>query len=193
MKQLFMDSSTNMLYMAIGNDGVLVESTYRIGKKDHAKHVVDRIDQLLKRRDLTIDDIDRIYVGSGPGSYTGLRIIGMVAKMLAYTKKIELYEVSSLYFLASGYNFIVGPMIDARNNNVFCGIYDHEHVLVNDGHRTTKDFQNLALQFHAKPILVNDLHYEVNIQNIMNMAKKVEDVHKFVPNYLRKTEAEQNL
>ena len=51
MKQLFMDSSTNMLYMAIGNDGVLVESTYRIGKKDHAKHVVDRIDQLLKRRD----------------------------------------------------------------------------------------------------------------------------------------------
>jgi len=188
-----MDSSTNMLYMAIGDNGVLVESTYRIGKKDHAKHVVDRIDQLLKRKDLTINDIDRIYIGSGPGSYTGLRIIGMVAKMLAYTKNIELYEVSSLYFLASGYDYIVAPMIDARNNNVFSGIYDHDHTLVNDALRTTKDFQALAVQFNAKPVLINDVQYEVNIQNIMNMSTKVTEVHKFVPNYLRKTEAEQNL
>ncbi|MDD2259619.1 MAG: tRNA (adenosine(37)-N6)-threonylcarbamoyltransferase complex dimerization subunit type 1 TsaB [Acholeplasmataceae bacterium] len=193
MRQLFMDSSTNMLYMAIGDNGVLVESTYRIGKKDHAKHVVDRIDQLLKRKDLTINDIDRIYIGSGPGSYTGLRIIGMVAKMLAYTKNIELYEVSSLYFLASGYDYIVAPMIDARNNNVFSGIYDHDHTLVNDALRTTKDFQALAVQFNAKPVLINDVQYEVNIQNIMNMSTKVTEVHKFVPNYLRKTEAEQNL
>lgn len=193
MRQLFIDSSTNLLYVAIGNDGILIEESIRIGRKDHAKHIVDRIDLILKRRRLTIDDIDSIYVGSGPGSYTGLRISVMVAKMLAYTKGIELYEVSSLYFLASGYDHIKAPMIDARNGNVFGGIYDHEDVLLKDGLRKTEDLQEIATKFNAQPVMLDEYHYEINLVNIVKMAKKVHDIHGFVPNYLRVTEAERNL
>lgn len=193
MKQLFLDSSTNLLYIAVGHNGHLIEETYRIGKKDHGKHVVDRIDQLLKRRDLTIDDIDKIYVGSGPGSYTGLRVSVMVAKMIAYTKGIELYEVSSLFFLSSGYHFIKAPMIDARNENVFGAVYHEDETLLPEGLRKTVHLQEVASKFHAKPVFLDEYHYNVDIKCIMRKAKKVDDVHAFIPNYLRETQAERQL
>lgn len=192
MRQLFLDSSTSLLYMAVGNEGRLIEYTIRIGKKDHSKHIVDRIHQLLSRRDLTIDDIDKIYVGVGPGSYTGIRSSVMVAKMLAYTKNIELYEISSLFFLSSGYPGIKAPMIDARGGNVFCAIYSDDEILLNDNHRTTDDLKEIALKYHAKPLMIDDFNYEVDIAKIMKMAKKVEDVHGLIPNYARKTQAERD-
>lgn len=187
MKQLFIDSSTNLLYVAVANSGRLIEETIRIGKKDHAKYVVDRIDLLLKRRDIKLEDIKEIYVGVGPGSYTGLRVSVMVAKMLAYTKKITLYEISSLYFLSSGYNFIKAPMADARNGNVFSAIYDDEQVLLPEGLRKTEDTQNLAIAFNAKPVMLDEYNYEVDIKNIMKHAKKIDDIHSLEPKYLRQT------
>lgn len=190
-KQLFFDSSTNVLYMAVGYKGNLMEETIRIGKQDHSKYIVDRIDQILKRIDLNIDDIDKIYVGKGPGSYTGIRSSVMVAKMLAYTKNIELYEISSLYFLSSGYPGLIAPMIDARNGNVFSAIYSDDEVLLQDDLRKTENLKEIALKYHAQPILLHDFFYEVDIKKIMNMSKKVEDIHSFVPNYIRKTQAER--
>ncbi len=187
MKQLFLDSSTNLLYIAVANKGHLIEETIRIGKKDHAKYVVERIDLLLKRRSIKLDDIKEIYVGVGPGSYTGLRVSVMVAKMIAYTKGIDLYEVSSLYFLASGYDFIKAPMVDARNGNVFSAIFDDELTLLEDGLRKTEDTQKQAILFNAKPVMLDEYNYEVNIKKIIKQAKLVKDVHNLVPNYLRQT------
>ena len=65
----------------------MIDYSIRMGKKDHAKHIVDRIAQVLERKHLTLEQIDEIIVGSGPGSYTGIRISVMVAKMLGYAKK----------------------------------------------------------------------------------------------------------
>lgn len=191
-RQLFFDSSTNLLYIAIGNNGQLIEHTIRIGKQDHSKHIVDRINELLKRRDLTINHIDKIYVGKGPGSYTGIRSSVMVAKMLAYSKNIELYEISSLFFLSSGYPGLKAPMIDARNGNVFSAIYSDDEALLQDDLRNTESLKEIALNYHAQPILLHDFHYEVDLMKIMNMAKKVKDIHGFIPNYARKTQAERD-
>ncbi len=192
MKQLFIDSSTNVLFVAIGKDGRLIEKSVRIGRQDHAKYIIDIIDLLLKRKDVKIDDINKIYVGYGPGSYTGLRVSVMVAKMLAYTKGIKLFAVSSLYFLSSGYNFIKAPMIDARNGNVFCGIYDDTLTLLEEGLRKTEDLQKLAIKTLAKPVMIDDFHYEVNLKKIMEKAKEIKDIHLFEPKYLKRPQAEIN-
>lgn len=193
MIQLFLDSATNLLYVAISKDGKLLDYTIRLSRNDHAKYVVDRIDMLLKRNDLTIDDVKEIIVGRGPGSYTGLRVSVMVSKMLAYTKNIKLSSVSSLYFLASGYDFKKAPMIDARNDNVFCAIYSGEKQIVEDALRTTEELRELAKEHDAKPILLTDTKYEVSVSNILKKKKEVKDIHGFVPNYLRKTQAERDL
>lgn len=193
MMQLFLDSSTTLLYIAIAEDGIMIDHTIRISKQDHSKHLVDRIDMLLKRNEMAIDDIDEIIVGHGPGSYTGLRVSVMASKMLAYTKDIKLSSVSSLYFLSSGYNYLKAPMIDARNNNVFCAIYDEDEVLLEDGLRDTECLREIAKEYHAKPILLNDFNYEINLKKILRKKEEVKDIHSFVPNYLRKTQAERDL
>lgn len=193
MNQIMFDASTGVLVMAIAKDGRMIDFSIRIGKKDHAKHIVDRMDQMLKRKHLTIDEVDEIIVGYGPGSYTGLRIAVMVAKMLAYTKNIRLKAVSSLYFLTSGINERVAPMIDARNGNVFGGIFDGTQVIYEEGLRGLEEMRALAKEYNAKPFLIDDYHYEIDTKKISDMSFVIEDIHGFVPNYLRMTEAERNL
>lgn len=193
MKRLFFDSSTNLLYVAVSDGDALIDYTIRLSRNDHSKYVVDRIDMLLNRNDLAIDDIDEIIVGYGPGSYTGLRVSVTVAKMLAYTKNIKLFKVSSLYFLSSGYKYKKAPMIDARNNNVFCAIYDGEKVLLEDALRTTDTLREKAKKHQAKPVLLNDQNYEVSITEILKLKEEVKDIHSFSPNYLRRTQAERDL
>ena len=187
MKQLFLDSATNLLYVAVAKNGNLIEETIRIGKKDHAKYVVDRIALLLKRSELKIKEIKEIYVGVGPGSYTGLRVSVTVAKMLAYALGINLYQVSSLYFLASGYNYPHAPMIDARNGNVFAAIYDEDKTLREDSFLTTDALKELAKKEAVKPLMLDEYHYQIDLKNIIKKATLVVDVDLLEPNYLRKT------
>lgn len=194
MNQIMFDSSTGVLVMALAKDGRMIDYSIRIGKKDHAKYVVDRMDQMLKRKLLTIDQIDEIIVGYGPGSYTGLRIAVMVAKMLAYTKHIKLKAVSSLYFLSSGIEGDqIAPMIDARNGNVFAAIYEGKNLVLPEGLYTIDSVREIAKTHQAKPYFIDERHYEIDTKKIVEMSFEVQDVHHFVPNYLRITEAERNL
>jgi len=193
MNQILFDSATGVLVMALAKDGRMIDYSIRIGKKDHAKYVVDRMDQMLKRKLLTIDQIDEIIVGYGPGSYTGLRIAVMVAKMLAYTKQIKLRAVSSLYFLSSGIEETVAPMIDARNGNVFAAIFGQSEMILEEGLYTTDYVREFAKAHQVKPYFIDERHYEIDTKKIIEKSFEVKDVHHFVPNYLRITEAERNL
>ena len=80
-----MDSSTNYLYLALYSDKE-ISSFLRNGKNDHSETLVDVLDKFLKENNVTVDDITEIFVGRGPGSYTGVRISGTVAKVLALIK-----------------------------------------------------------------------------------------------------------
>ncbi|HKL60972.1 MAG TPA: tRNA (adenosine(37)-N6)-threonylcarbamoyltransferase complex dimerization subunit type 1 TsaB [Acholeplasma sp.] len=193
MTQLMFDSSTGLLVVALAKDGRMIDYSIRMGKKDHAKHIVDRIAQVLERKHLRLEQIDEIIVGSGPGSYTGIRISVMVAKMLGYAKNIKIKEVSSVLFLTSGYEGTICGMIDARNGNVFGGIYDKEKCLLEDGLRTLDEMRVVAKNMNAKPIMIDEYHYEIDTHIISLFSRDVKDIAHFGPNYLRVTEAERNL
>ena len=96
--KLFMDSSTNYLYLALYSDRE-INSFLRNGKNDHSETLVDVLDKFLKENNVTVDDINEIFVGRGPGSYTGVRISGTVAKVLALIKNKKLYSFSTLDLL----------------------------------------------------------------------------------------------
>ena len=72
-------------------------------------------------------DVKRIYVGYGPGSFTGVRIGLTIAKTYAYTLNIKLVPISSLQILASTIEEDeIVSLIDARRGYVFAGVYDKE-------------------------------------------------------------------
>lgn len=192
MKRLLFDVSTNVMYVGYSKDNILVDFSIRIAQRDHAKYLVDRIDQLLKRNKLKLDDIHEIIIGIGPGSYTGLRIAVMVGKMLAYTKHITLRTVSSLFFMTSGYQGRIIAAMDARRGYVFSAIYENGHVLLEDGYRKLSDIYEVPSIKGAQMVFINDRTFEVCPKCIYEKSVVVKDVHDLIPNYLRETEAERN-
>jgi tRNA threonylcarbamoyladenosine biosynthesis protein TsaB len=192
MRTLFFDVSTNVMYVGIAKDDILIDYSIRIAQRDHAKYLVDRIDQILKRNKLSLSKIDELIIGYGPGSYTGIRIAVVVGKMLAYARNIKLKTVSSLFFMTSGYEGKVAPMVDARRGYVFSGIYENGNTLLEDGYRLFTELQQLELYKQAQTILIDDRSFMVNPKLIREKGIMVDDIHGLVPHYLRRTEAESH-
>ncbi|HAX01972.1 MAG: tRNA (adenosine(37)-N6)-threonylcarbamoyltransferase complex dimerization subunit type 1 TsaB [Tenericutes bacterium GWC2_34_14] len=192
MRTLFFDVSTNVMYVGLAKDDILIDYSIRIAIRDHAKYLVDRIDQILKRNKLTLDKIDELIIGYGPGSYTGIRIAVVVGKMLAYAKHVKLKVISSLFFMTSGYEGKVAALIDARRGFVFSAIYEDGKVILEDGYRKLAELQENKLYQKAQTVFIDDRSYIVNPKRLREHSILVEDIHGLVPQYLRITEAEHN-
>lgn len=77
---------------------------------------------------ISLQELDAVSLGMGPGSYTGLRIGASAAKGFCYGLNIPLIAVNSLEtlaapFLATGFDLVI-PMVDARRMEVYCAVYD---------------------------------------------------------------------
>jgi tRNA threonylcarbamoyladenosine biosynthesis protein TsaB len=190
MKRLLFDVSTNVMFVGYSKGDILIDFSIRIATRDHAKYLVDRIDQVLRRNKIKIDDIQEIIIGYGPGSYTGLRIAVTVGKMLAYTKQITLRTVSSLYFMTSGYEGKVAALIDARRGHVFSAVYKNGKVILPDGYRRLSDLSELPEYKLARTVFIDDRHFEINPKRIIEHSTIVDNIDDLTPNYLRRTEAE---
>lgn len=192
MRTLFFDVSTNVMYVGLAKDDILIDYSIRIASRDHAKYLVDRIDQVLKRNKLSLDKIDELIIGYGPGSYTGIRIAVVVGKMLAYAKNVKLKVISSLFFMTSGYDHKVAALIDARRGYVFSGVYNQGEILLEEGYRKLSDLQENEIYKSAQTVFIDDRSFMVSPKLIREKSIYVTDIHGLVPLYLRRTEAENN-
>lgn len=99
---LALDTSTAVLAAALmENETVLSESNSRT-ERNHAVHVVQALEDLMKEQHIERTEIGGIAVGIGPGSYTGIRIAVTAAKTLAWAWGVPVASVSSLEALAWG-------------------------------------------------------------------------------------------
>ena len=211
MKVLAFDTSSKALSLAILEDKqLLAETTINI-KKNHSITLMPAIDFLMTCLDLTPKDLDRIVVAEGPGSYTGLRIAVATARTLAHTLNIELVGMSSLLALVpSQQEGLVVPLMDARRNNVYAGFYENENPVLPEAHLSfaevleqVKDAEQVTfvgeVGAFAEQIQerLPQANYQETLPNAANLAlwawdKEVDSLHDFVPNYLKRVEAEEN-
>jgi len=119
---LALDSSTEACSVALLTEHAVVEKFEVIGR-GHAEHLLPMINALLKENGASLDDIDLFAYGSGPGSFTGLRIGAAMMQGLALARERKLIAVSSLAALASRQQGIVLSVIDARMDQVYHGLY----------------------------------------------------------------------
>ena len=191
MNSLIIDTSTKYLYIGLVQDDKVLEEKIFEGSKNHAGNSVYQIDLLLKEHNLKTSDLDNVYCGYGPGSYTGVRISVTIAKMLASFSNINLYGISSLYLAGSGYdNKNVAVMFDARRGNSFCACFGE--LEIEDKLRSNEEFLSMLNELNDL-VIVKEENFKVNPLKVIQHAFKVNDVEAFVPNYLRITEAEYNL
>lgn len=222
MKVLAIDTSNYTLGIAIIDEEKVIGEYITNIKKNHSIRVMPAIEMLLKDCDLTPNDLTKIVVAEGPGSYTGVRIGVTIAKTLAWTLKIPLVGVSSLEILAAAvgryFPGSVSPLFDARRGQIYTGLYQYENgkikMVEKDQILQSKDWAKQLTNL-SQPVLFvgNDLplHREIIIAEMGEQAKFAEltelnprpselaflgmnrdgeEVHTFVPNYIRLAEAE---
>ena len=129
MKILALDSSGLVASAAVVQDGVLT-AEYTVNYKiTHSQTLLPMLQELKEMVELDLDTIDAIALAAGPGSFTGLRIGSATAKGLGLALDKPLIEVPTLAGLA--YHFwgsekLICPLMDARRNQVYTGIYTFE-------------------------------------------------------------------
>ena len=211
MKVLAFDTSSKALSLAILEDKqVLAETTINI-KKNHSITLMPAIDFLMASLDWTPKDLDRIVVAEGPGSYTGLRIAVATAKTLAHTLNIELVGMSSLLALVPyQQEGLFVPLMDARRNNVYAGFYENAKPVMPEAHLSfervielIKGASQVTFVGEVVPFVeqiqahLPRTNYKETLPNAANLAllawdKEAASLHDFVPNYLKRVEAEEN-
>lgn len=134
MKILALDSSGIVASVAIVEDNTLLAEYTVNYKKTHSQTLLPMLDEVAKMTELDLSTIDAIAVAAGPGSFTGLRIGSATAKGLALALKKPLVAVPTVEALAYNLydtNGLICPIMDARRNQVYTGIYRFEnHKLV---------------------------------------------------------------
>jgi tRNA threonylcarbamoyladenosine biosynthesis protein TsaB len=189
--KLLIDSSTNYLYLSLVNNEE-IKSFVRSGKNDHSETLVDFLNKFLNENNITIDDIDEVYVGRGPGSYTGLRIAGTVGKVLAHIKNKKFFSFSSLDLILASKLETNGFFIartDAKKKHSYFKIVEVKNNQMNvicdetfgEDEESFKDYSNFEILemneefFYTNPAL-NIIKY--------NLFKE-ESTLDFTPNYIR--------
>lgn len=206
MISLFLDTSSSYLTLAILKDGKELKSLYEYLDKDMSKETLNKIKLMMDSLNLKPNDVSNIIVVTGPGSYTGLRVGVTIAKTYAWGLHKNLYSVSSLKTLATTIsleNTYIVPIIDARRGYFFAGIYDEEYnEVLKDTYIKYEDLKekldtlNKPYKFvtTSKVEGIESIIYKPNIENLYKHMKFDEvSPHTLVPNYLKKTEAEENL
>lgn len=138
MNILAMDTSNQILGVALLKDGQLIGDITTNIKKNHSVRLMPAVNQLMHEVNMTPTELDKIVVAKGPGSYTGVRIGLTTAKSMAWSLDIPVVGVSSLEALAwqgRFYDSYICPFFDARRGLVFTGLYqtkDNKLELVDD-------------------------------------------------------------
>jgi tRNA threonylcarbamoyl adenosine modification protein YeaZ len=124
---LGIDTSSIDLGIGLFQDLDPVACYSRFIRNSHAEHIAQVVDMLLNVNGVEGKDITRIAVSVGPGSFTGLRIGIAFVKGFCFGRTAAVLPVSSLEVLAytaRNHNGRIISAIDARNDDVFFGIFE---------------------------------------------------------------------
>ena len=129
MKLLALDSSGLVASVAVVEDEKLLAEYTVNYKKTHSQTLLPMLDEIAGMIELDLSTVDAIAVAAGPGSFTGLRIGSATAKGLGLALDKPLISVPTVDALAYnlyGTEKLVCPLMDARRNQVYTGIYEFE-------------------------------------------------------------------
>ena len=193
MKTLLIDTSTKYLFVIFYDETKKERLFFKqmISHNNHSENIIGVIEEGLQATNLKLKDFDKVLVGYGPGSYTGLRVGMVVGKMMAYSLNIPLYVISSLSFVGSKYFSEDGTYIvyniakkDHCYNKLVVVRNGYIDGLIDDMFTTDIEFNKYVDKY--KPFIINEDNYQIDEEIILRLSKKVEDIHNIVPNYLRK-------
>lgn len=132
MKILGIESSSMVASVALVTDDITMAEYTVNFKKTHSQTLLPMIDEMMRMLEFPLSEVDGIAISGGPGSFTGLRIGSATAKGLGLALDKPLIHVPTLDAMAYGLfgaATLLCPMMDARRNQVYTGLYRCESRL----------------------------------------------------------------
>ena len=218
MKILAVDTSSAICSVALLDDDKLIDEINLDNGRTHSENLMPLVDEIIRKNNLAVNDIEFIACCVGPGSFTGIRIGVSSIKAIAEVLKVKLAQVTSLEALAANVENeeTIVSLIDARNNQVYCGIFDKEYNLkeealaddINEAINHIKQYNGVVItgngiEVHKELLekeLINVKFAEENRQLAKNVGKigykklkenAIENADTIIPIYLRKSQAER--
>ena len=183
MYELFIDTHYQELVLVLFKDGRIFDKRMKKDGK-HSEYFIPLLQELLEQNSVSFDDLRGIIVINGPGSFTGVRLGVVVAKMISYSKNIPLKALSYLQALDLEYDREVLIGITDRNG-VYVGRFNQEHELMGDYfYLSNKDWENFG-----ESILVDG---NIDLNKVYLYMKKQDTIepHLLKPIYIKKIEVE---
>lgn len=215
---LGIDTSTKLCSVALydSEKGVLGEINVTVSK-NHSHIILPMIDRLFSFAEKTVEEVERIAVGIGPGSFTGIRVGMAIAKGLAIGKNISIVGISGLEALAGSIQGRgrIFSLLDARKERVYYQVFDGGTVLCEAKDGKLKDvleeykgeainyfigdgalaYQNLILESYGeKAVIVSEEH---SVTRAIYFAKQAisregDNLYTLEPMYVCKSQAEKS-
>lgn len=214
MSTLVIEASNQSLSIALFKAQQVISHVHIEKTLQHSIHLAPAVEQVMAKSQCTYQQLSRIVVSNGPGSYTGLRIGVAFAKTLAQTLNIPLVPVSSLQVLAESVdnkdNKLIIPFYDARRQNVYVGYYANGNKVYDDEHLAMSNVLDKLSRQQKELVFISpnmSLYKECIIERFPN-ATFIENYpnacdmqrflmfpnqhyHDVLPSYLKLAEAEE--
>ena len=191
--ELLLDSSNKYLAVGLSQNGKVIDKIYYEAWQRQSELMAVEIDNILKRNNLTRNDIDAVAVGIGPGSYTGVRIAITIAKVVGYALKVKVYAKSSLSLLKARKKPTI-CVFNARGGRSYFAVYEGEKCLVDECIKTNEDVLKFIKEHKDYEVNGDVTHlgltsgeYDLiqNLADIVNDKYLVENVFTLNPIYLK--------
>lgn len=186
-KILALDASTDACSVALYIDGA-VSHIFELAAKSHTQRLLPMVDEILRGANCTLQDLDAIAYGRGPGSFTGLRICMGIVQGLAFGANLPVIPVSTLQAMAQGF-LVDNPntslpllvTLDARMDEIYWGLFSADktpNALSNEFVMKPADVceQDIITGLSQQFIAIGPGWHYADLQKIIP-AQLIQDVH----------------
>ncbi len=184
MRVLLIDTASFFINLAI-IDGTKITHHQERNDNKLSDRIFPLLENIFASAGITPQQIEKVYVTNGPGTFTGIRVGLSIAKTFAWNQAIPLCSISSLALYASGYDEDVIICIQDKNDFGFVGYYtgelDKQQELYTNINQFVQTYPNV------KQVALNEqTAAELNFEKLLQKyATKEDDKLTIAPNYLK--------
>jgi tRNA threonylcarbamoyladenosine biosynthesis protein TsaB len=125
---LALDTTTRTASCALARDGRVIRERASVPGQSHAEHLPGDVMRLLEAEQIALESVDAFAAGTGPGSFTGMRVGIATMQGLAFAMRRPLVGVSGLdalarIGLAQAPAAAVATWVDAWRGEVYAALY----------------------------------------------------------------------
>lgn len=172
---LAFDTVSSSFSIALKKDNNIIEVN-KENIKNHNEELLPILNSFLEENKISLNEINCIVMGIGPGSFTAIRIAFSTIKTICYAKNIPIIGASSLETLYQNivsYNGIKLSMIDPRKGSIYANIYKDNNKIKENLDLTYEEAVNLIKDISTKDDTItlcgdgfskNETYFKENLQ-----------------------------